>query len=247
MKMGQIWRWLLVLITAVALALALILGPINILARDLGFMERGFEKYNVPAVTGLSMDQLRSVARDIIAYWDNDQPLLTTEVQKNGQTFPVFGGPTNKQTLHMRDVKALFQMARNVWIGSLVVLMLVLAWSIVNARHAGLKVFARGILSGSVLVLAILALLGIAATSNFDQFWTTFHLISFSNDEWMLDPRTDYLIMMFPEPFWYDAVFWIVGWAAGLAVALAILSAISLRVLSGRQPEAAQSPHPITR
>jgi uncharacterized membrane protein len=35
--------------------------------------------------------------------------------------------------------------------------------------------------------------------------WTRFHQIAFRNDLWQLDPDRDYLIMLFPEPFWYTA------------------------------------------
>ena len=36
-----------------------------------------------------------------------------------------------------------------------------------------------------------------------------FHLISFTNDLWILDPRRDYLIMMFPQGFFFDSTMFI--------------------------------------
>lgn len=232
--MATAWRFVLALLTVPAVALALVLGPINVLARDLGFMERGFVRYNVTATTGLSLEQLRYIAQDIIAYWDNDQALLTTTVTKDRQQFVVFGGPQNKQTTHMRDVKALFRLSTGVWTGALVVLAAAGIAALLTRKNGALRAFASGTLGGSVLILGVLVVLGLIAAIDFNRFWTAFHLVSFSNDEWLLDPRTDYLIMMFPLPFWSDAVTWVVGWTAGLSAALALLSFGYLRISHGR-------------
>ena len=40
---------------------------------------------------------------------------------------------------------------------------------------------------------------------DFDSFWTYFHHVFFPmNDLWLLDPRTDILIMMVPGKFFFD-------------------------------------------
>ena len=48
------------------------------------------------------------------------------------------------------------------------------------------------------------------ALIDFDSFWRNFHEIFFTNDLWLLDPRTDILIMMVPLQFFYDLVMRIV-------------------------------------
>ena len=55
------------------------------------------------------------------------------------------------------------------------------------------------------LTLVLMAVLGIVIMADFDSFFYRFHLISFANDLWMLNPATDYLIMLFPQGFWFDA------------------------------------------
>jgi integral membrane protein (TIGR01906 family) len=49
-----------------------------------------------------------------------------------------------------------------------------------------------------VITVSILAIIG------FDRLFLFFHLVSFSNDLWVLDPRHDYLIAMFPQGFFFD-------------------------------------------
>jgi uncharacterized membrane protein len=42
--------------------------------------------------------------------------------------------------------------------------------------------------------------------------------LSFANDFWLLDPRTDYLVMMFPEGFWFDSVMVIAAVSGVMAI-----------------------------
>jgi integral membrane protein (TIGR01906 family) len=56
---------------------------------------------------------------------------------------------------------------------------------------------------------------------DFDRFFLQFHLISFANDLWQLDPTKDYLIMLFPQGFWYDATLFCALGTVVMAVVLA--------------------------
>ena len=69
---------------------------------------------------------------------------------------------------------------------------------------------------------ALLGLAGLLSLVDFSQAFVTFHELAFSNDLWILDPRTDYLIMLYPEGFWLDAT-----------LRIAMLSAIEAVVVGG--------------
>ncbi len=60
--------------------------------------------------------------------------------------------------------------------------------------------------------------LGLGALFAFDQLFLQFHLLSFANDFWLLDPTRDYLIMLFPQGFWYDATLFGALATAGMAI-----------------------------
>ena len=49
-------------------------------------------------------------------------------------------------------------------------------------------------------------------------------MISFANDFWLLDPNSDYLIMLFPGGFWYDCVIYI---AVAIVVSALVAALIS--------------------
>ena len=55
------------------------------------------------------------------------------------------------------------------------------------------------------MTLGLVALVGLGSLVGFDRLFLAFHLVSFSNDLWQLDPRRDYLIAMFPQGFFFDA------------------------------------------
>src|SRR5207248_665368 len=80
---------------------------------------------------------------------------------------------------------------------------------------------------GGVVTVALLALAGIASLFDFTDAFITFHELAFSNNDWILDPRTDYLIMLFPEGFWLDATLRI---ATQSAIEAVVLGAVGLGI-----------------
>ena len=55
------------------------------------------------------------------------------------------------------------------------------------------------------MTLISVFLVGLVAIASFEQLFLLFHRLSFANDLWILDPRTDYLLILFPGGFWFDA------------------------------------------
>ena len=45
--------------------------------------------------------------------------------------------------------------------------------------------------------------------TDFNKYFTQFHLIFFDNNDWILDERVDRLINILPEGFFSDTAFWI--------------------------------------
>jgi integral membrane protein (TIGR01906 family) len=69
---------------------------------------------------------------------------------------------------------------------------------------------AKMALGGGALTIALLIIVGIVALVNFDWLFLGFHRLFFGSDTWILNPATDYLIMMFPEGFFSDAALFVV-------------------------------------
>ena len=63
------------------------------------------------------------------------------------------------------------------------------------------KILARGYLAGLGITMLGVIILGIWVLLDFNQIFTIFHEILFTNDLWLFDPATDYMIRMVPERF----------------------------------------------
>ena len=87
---------------------------------------------------------------------------------------------------------------------------------------------------GGWATVALLVVVGLAMTVGFDRLFLAFHLISFTNDLWQLDPRRDYLIAMFPEAFFFTATVLIIVSVTFLSICLIIASWIMRKKLQPR-------------
>lgn len=212
-------RWIAGAAFVIALPVFLIFGNVLEVAGDREFYLREFEKYDVGRVTGLDPAQLATVADTFIAYLRDPAARLDLEVTIGGMRRPLFNA---KEIHHMDDVQKLFKLVRDTrMVAGAVLLILPLV---------GLGLMGSGFLPrlgtlltvGGILTIVLLGLAGLLSLVDFSQAFVTFHELAFSNDLWMLDPRTDYLIMLYPEGFWLDAT-----------LRIAMLSAIEAVVVGG--------------
>jgi integral membrane protein (TIGR01906 family) len=128
----------------------------------------------------------------------------------------------------MRDVKRVVRGAFAAQEASLVYVLAYLGAVVLWARERRIRALCWQVLGGIGLGGAFAAAIGALALSGFDRTWDCFHEIAFRNDLWRLDPDTDRLIQMFPEPFWQEATFLTAGVTAAEALVLAALCGLYL-------------------
>jgi integral membrane protein (TIGR01906 family) len=161
--------------------------------------EYGLKKYDVTSVTGISNTELFKVAHGLIDYWNNGEATYNPTVIKDGQPFVLFH---DYEVHHLADVKALFHFMYKCLLGSFIYVLLFVGLSLFLWKDR--KLLAVGLVWGSGLSIFLMIILGLLAITDFQWLFWQFHLLSFTNNLWLLDPSKDYLIMMFPEGFWYD-------------------------------------------
>ena len=105
----------------------------------------------------------------------------------------------------MWDVKVLIRTLYNVQLIVGLYAVLFIAAGLAIAPRLFPRTLMRLIAWGSGLTLAIVFITGLLSLTGFSQTFYFFHVIAFTNDLWKLDPARDYLIMMFPEGFFFDA------------------------------------------
>jgi len=197
------------------LPILLLTASIGWAVNSLWLYEYGFQKYNVSQTTGLTEVELDKAATGLISYFNSDEEHISLTVVKNGEPFVLFN---QQEVAHLRDVKGLIWLDYWVLLGTLVYAL----------AYAGVSLFwrkewrrlARGVAGGSGITLVLGLALGLGTMLGFDQLFLKFHLISFTNELWQLDPAKDYLIMLFPQGFFYDAALFCALATAGLAIIL---------------------------
>lgn len=122
----------------------------------------------------------------------------------------------------MADVQGLFRLCdTQVWVLIAAVTVAVLAGCRLLRDERLLRAFRRMLLC----VLGIAAGIAILACIDFDGAFTLFHRIAFTNDLWLLDPRTDLLIRLMPTGFFIRYAALIGGlWLAGMGVLVRLVS-----------------------
>jgi integral membrane protein (TIGR01906 family) len=193
----------------IALPLLLITSNVRFMAGEIRLYERGFRAYDSDVRTGLPLPELDRAAQDVIDYFENDAPTLRITVVDGGDEVALYNA---RETEHMKDVKWLMRTIFRVNEISLAYVLTYIAGVFLWAGAGSLRKLAWLSLGGIGVGLAIVGfVLGAAALFGFDETWTKFHEIVFNNNLWQLNPATDRLIQMFPEPFWQNETYILAG------------------------------------
>jgi integral membrane protein (TIGR01906 family) len=190
-------------------------ASVGLAFNSLSLYKYGFKKYDISRVTGIAPGELTKAARGLISYWNTGKDLIDTKVLKDGQSLTLYN---EREVVHLKDVKALVRIDYLVLGLAGLYCIMYLAYVLRGKTPRQLREAALAGLGGSLATLGVLAALGIAVSLDFNSFWWQFHLLSFANDFWLLDPRTDYLVMMFPEGFWFDSVMVIAAVSGVMAI-----------------------------
>ncbi len=205
-KLGPLVRIVPSAFFVIAVFLLLITASVTYAVNELRLYGYGFDKWDISLKTGIEREELSSIARQIRGYFNSRTEPLEIRATIFSEERDLFN---EREIIHMKDVKHL------IW-GVYVVGGLSLAYLLGSAalgfRRRGrsyTQLLARNLLRGSAVTTTFVLGVGLAALVGFDRLFLFFHQVSFTNDFWMLDPRSDYLVILFPEGFWYDATMFV--------------------------------------
>lgn len=225
MKM-KIINYVILCLIVLCIPLFFITSNIGFLSNNLSIYGYSIDKYNIEKVTGIDKMELLRTYQQWIDYYNSkvDSPQISVN-KINGGKIDLL---SQKEIIHLQDVKKLINLDYIVQVTSFILIVIsLLLWIFINKRD-GWQMWLRGILWGSIISIGLVAILIIGSACCFDQLFILFHLVSFSNSFWILDPARDYLIMMFPEGFFYDIA--IIG-SMMIIIESAILGIISFTIL----------------
>lgn len=167
-----------------------------------GFYKKEYEKYRVTDDLNMKIDNVMVVTEHMMAYLIGKEEKLSIVTDVDGEHQDFFN---EQDRLHMADVRNLFLgglKLRNYAVILAIILMIVL-----RAKKADFRrLVPQGYLQALFVYLILAAILGVAMSIDFTSCFTLFHKLFFTNNLWIFDPETDYMIRMLPEGFFSDMV-----------------------------------------
>ena len=189
---------------------AIILASFRIVVFDKEFYTREYEKYSI--YNELDKELVDENTDKLIGYLSGNNGLDTSFFNE-------------KEKMHLSDVKQLINGALNLLYVLIIASLLMIAALLYKKKYHHLGWSAVSVGCITILLLIITAII---FGSDFSNVFLNFHLISFDNDLWMLNPATDKLIVMFPEGFFYDISLRMMFIAGMMSIAVIWLVILSL-------------------
>ena len=199
------------LIVSVSFIFFSLLGSIHFWCFNESFYKSEHDKLilygkHISEYIGISDEDLQKLTHFTLAYLNDPKATLDIQMEVKGKTREIF---TDDEKAHMVDVQKLNLTANYLLIGSGVVFAISMILYIVKKYpFSDLSLSYKRVL---LYVLVFVGCIGMWILIDFDSFWTFFHHIFFAgNDLWLLDLRSDILIMIVPPEFFNHLVITIV-------------------------------------
>ena len=169
---------------------------------DYGFYEKEYEKYQVTEYLDMEMDDVMQVTKYMMSYLKGKEDVLSIETTVEGKTQDFFN---EQDRFHMGEVQNLF--LKGILLRRIAVVVLLIVVLILRMKeHGWMNILAKSYEYTLGATAVLFAILGVAIGMNFSECFTIFHEIFFDNDLRLFDARTDYMIRMLPEGFFFDMV-----------------------------------------
>ena len=194
------------------LAFMLLLTAVHAVGTDAGLYYQLQMQAQILPDAGIAGEELRALDGRMAAYLAGDRAAL----EEN----PPFNA---REMTHMADCYDLFALLRKVrrrlipW----AVLLIVGGFYLLRNR----RMIRRTAWLSPLILLIPLGAFGIWAAVNFNGAFTFFHRVLFTNDLWLLDPRTNLLIRICPQSMFMAMGLRIALW--GLAALVGIPAAVT--------------------
>lgn len=165
---------------------------------DMRYFQKEYRKYDVIKNVNMEEKELLFVTEEMMSYLKGKRDNLNIEAVIDEEQQEFFN---EKEIAHMKDVRVLFwggQWLRRIGVIICVITVIFLLFQ--SKIEFLLKCLRNGLISFIVFMAILVGII----TTNFTKYFVIFHKIFFSNNLWILNPETDRLINIVPEPFFID-------------------------------------------
>lgn len=167
---------------------------------NFNYYQKEYEKYNVIDELNMDMEDVMYVTEEMMAYLKGNREELRVITTIEGKEQDFFN---EQDRFHMEEVQNLF--VGGIWLRRVAgVIFLICLLILIRSKQSWGKMLCRTFWIGLGVFFSLLGVLAYLFSQDFTKYFTVFHEIFFDNDLWIFDPKTDYMIRMLPEGFFYD-------------------------------------------
>jgi integral membrane protein (TIGR01906 family) len=138
---------------------------------------------------------LYTIANNLSNYLKDDTNNLNFKVTYNNKNVFAFN---KKEIDHMEDVKSIYLLINKL--KYIIIFFIFLIVSIVRKKYLLNSAYYSTFVSFLILLILSITIINI----NFNSIFIKFHELAFSNELWILNPKTDLLINLVPLNFFID-------------------------------------------
>ena len=180
---------------------------------NLNFYKNFYQKENLAPKIGTTYDELIQNTTNLLDYL-NHKTMLNLDWY------------TNKDILHMQDVRTLYSLSYKTMIFFIVVFTISTILLIILCKKRTIFYITNTFNKVLLAFIIVIGILSCIISYNFTSFWIKFHQLLFSNDLWLLSPDESNLIQMVPEEFFISLITTIISHIFILFISLFILNTI---------------------
>jgi len=208
------------------LIIAILITVFDVIGLNRSFYDRQYQVLNTAENMEMSHSDLMAATDTLFDYIKDKRDDIHVLVNVKGETVEMFN---QRETDHMVDVKDLY---RGVMLFRTLSFVGFLIIAVISLRHASRFQLSQTIYKSLWVFFFVIGSIALYAVIDFSGFWIVFHKVLFSNDLWLLNPKTDRMINMFPEVFFNRLV---------LRVLIGFASVFIVRLMIGKVLEKSES------
>ena len=180
---------------------------------NLNFYKNFYQKENLAPKIGTTYEELIKNTTNLLDYL-NHKAILNLDWY------------TDKDILHMQDVRTLYSLSYKTMIFFIVVFTISTILLIILCKKRTIFYITNTFNKVLLAFIIVIGILSCIISYNFTSFWIKFHQLLFSNDLWLLSPDESNLIQMVPEEFFISLITKIILHIFILFISLFILNTI---------------------
>ncbi len=180
---------------------------------NLNFYKNFYQKENLAPKIGTTYEELIKNTTNLLDYL-NHKSILNLDWY------------TDKDILHMQDVRTLYSLSYKTMIFFIVVFTISTILLIILCKKRTIFYITNTFNKVLLAFIIVIGILSCIISYNFTSFWIKFHQLLFSNDLWLLSPDESNLIQMVPEEFFISLITTIILHIFILFISLFILNTI---------------------